>query len=80
LPAPVNTSTATSGDIAKQFPGLRYAFPRPPGYNAGQSWFLPECGAGPEALDASKDPEATHFSPFSVPRLRTILSAAGSPR
>jgi phospholipid/cholesterol/gamma-HCH transport system substrate-binding protein len=57
-PAPFNAIEANSGEIAKAFPGLRYAFPRPPGYNAGQPWFLPECGAGPEALDPSKDPEA----------------------
>ncbi|EHN10676.1 MCE-family protein [Patulibacter medicamentivorans] len=34
-----------------------YAMPRPPGLDAGQPWFLPECGAGPDALDPSKDPE-----------------------
>jgi phospholipid/cholesterol/gamma-HCH transport system substrate-binding protein len=57
-PAPYNAITKDSGELAKEFPGLRYAFPRPPGYNAGQPWFLPECGAGPEALDPSQDPEA----------------------
>ena len=36
---------------------LFYAMPRPPGLNAGQPWFLPQCGAGPESLDPSKDPE-----------------------
>lgn len=36
---------------------LGYAMPRPPGYNSGDTWFLPECGAGPDALDPSKDPE-----------------------
>ena len=36
---------------------LNYAFPRPPGLNAGKPWFQPQCGAGPESLDASKDPE-----------------------
>jgi ABC-type transporter Mla subunit MlaD len=75
VPAPVNATSQTSADIAKAFPGLRYAFPRPPGYDAGQSWFLPQCGAGTDSLDPSKDPEATHFSPFSVPKLRTILTA-----
>jgi ABC-type transporter Mla subunit MlaD len=78
VPAPMNATSQTSADIAKAFPGLRYAFPRPPGYNAGQIWFLPECGAGPDALNPAKDPESTHFSPFSVPRLRTILTADGS--
>ena len=36
---------------------LKYAMPRPPGLNAGDPWFQPECGAGPESLDVSKDPE-----------------------
>jgi virulence factor Mce-like protein len=36
---------------------LNYAMPRPPGLNAGKPWFQPQCGAGPESLDASKDPE-----------------------
>jgi len=36
---------------------LSYAMPRPPGLNAGKPWFLPECGAGPDSVDASKDPE-----------------------
>lgn len=35
-----------------------YAFPRPPGYNAGQPMMMPECGITKDALDASKDPEA----------------------
>jgi ABC-type transporter Mla subunit MlaD len=50
---PYDSATAT-----KLFPGLQYAFPRPPGLAAGQPWFLPECGAGREALDPSQDPEA----------------------
>lgn len=42
---------------------LFYAMPRPPGLNAsqgigsGRPTFLPQCGAGPESLDPSKDPE-----------------------
>jgi virulence factor Mce-like protein len=36
---------------------LNYAMPRPPGLNAGHPWFQPQCGAGPDSLDASKDPE-----------------------
>ena len=39
--------------------GIKYAMPRPPGLNVGQPWLLPECGAGADALDASKDPEAS---------------------
>lgn len=37
--------------------GKKFALPRPPGLTAGQPWFLPECGAGPEALDPTKDRE-----------------------
>lgn len=36
---------------------LTYAMPRPPGLNAGKPWFIPECGYGRDAVDASKDPE-----------------------
>lgn len=53
-------NTATDPPAAQQAfdPNLDYAFIRPPGYNAGQPHFIPECGAGPEGLDARKDPEA----------------------
>jgi ABC-type transporter Mla subunit MlaD len=63
LPALTNAQMDTPAEAAKAFPGLRYAFPRPPGYNAGQPWFLPECGAGRDALDPSKDPEAHNVEP-----------------
>jgi ABC-type transporter Mla subunit MlaD len=63
LPAGHNAETINSGQAAQQFPGLRYGFPRPPGYNAGQPWYLPQCGAGPDALDPSKDPEARTYNP-----------------
>jgi ABC-type transporter Mla subunit MlaD len=62
LPAPYNAVTMNSGEASKLFPGLRYGFPRPPGYNAGQPWFLPQCGAGPGALDPTKDPEARSYN------------------
>lgn len=58
LAAPGNLMPYDSETATKLFPGLVYAFPRPPGLAAGQPWFLPECGAGPESLDPSKDPEA----------------------
>lgn len=42
-------------------PGLqtlvRDVFPRPPGQNAGQPWYLPECGVGEGVLSATNDPE-----------------------
>lgn len=63
LPFPGMASQQSSADIAKAYPGLTYGFPRPPGTQAGQPWFLPECGAGPDALDPSKDPEARTYKP-----------------
>jgi ABC-type transporter Mla subunit MlaD len=56
--APTNLEGKSTAEAVKAFPGLRYAFPRPPGLAAGQPWFLPQCGAGPDALDPTKDPEA----------------------
>jgi ABC-type transporter Mla subunit MlaD len=71
LPASSNASTETSGQAAAKFPGLRYGFPRPPGANAGQPWFLPQCGAGPDALNPAKDPEARPYNPLErMPNLR----------
>jgi virulence factor Mce-like protein len=47
----------TSEKFTKLLGALQtYAMIRPPGYNAGQPFFLPECGAGPDGIDASKDP------------------------
>ncbi len=47
----------TNGFIDSLGQGLTYAMPRPPGLNAGKPWLLPECGAGADALDPTKDPE-----------------------
>lgn len=58
LPAPMNSMTYTPAEAKRTFPQLRYGFPRPPGYNAGQPWFIDECGAGKDAIDPSKDQEA----------------------
>jgi phospholipid/cholesterol/gamma-HCH transport system substrate-binding protein len=38
-------------------PGLTYAFPRPPGMNEGQPYFVPQCGITPAALNPADDPE-----------------------
>jgi ABC-type transporter Mla subunit MlaD len=64
LPAGYNFDTSTPAQAAAEFPGLRYGFPRPPGYNAGQPWFLPQCGAGPDALNPADDPEAKADNPL----------------
>lgn len=64
IKAVLNASSFTSYPPTKtnEFLGtagvnLKYAMPRPPGLNAGKPWFLPECGAGPAAIDPTKDPE-----------------------
>jgi hypothetical protein len=37
--------------------------PAPPGYAAGQPWFLPQCNEGPSTLDANDDPENNASQP-----------------
>jgi virulence factor Mce-like protein len=51
--------TAPDSKTITQVLGSRmtYAMPRPPGLNAGHPWFQPQCGAGPDSLNSSKDPE-----------------------
>lgn len=56
-PIPIGTSDTAEQSIEPRKGRLSYAMPRPPGLNAGQPWLQPQCGAGPDALDASKDPE-----------------------
>ena len=56
-PVPPGTADNSEQAVAARTGRLFYAMPRPPGLNAGQTWFQPQCGAGPEALDPSKDPE-----------------------
>lgn len=54
LPGDARTPAALLRDL----PQTTYAFPRAPGLNAGQPWFLPSCGVGPETLDPTQDPES----------------------
>ena len=51
---PLNSAQMTSLPTG----GLHYAMPRPPGLNVGQPWFLPQCGAGRDALNPTDDPES----------------------
>lgn len=53
------TPDLATDEYTNLMPTVTYAMPRPPGLNAGKPWFLPECGAGPESLDPTKDPEDT---------------------
>lgn len=55
---PVSSTPVIDSEDQQKLTGQGYALVRPPGYNAGKPWFLPECGAGPDGLDASKDPES----------------------
>jgi len=56
-PYPAGTNLS-SQRVSTLVPGVQYAFPRPPGLNVGQAWLQPQCGAGAQALDAARDPEA----------------------
>lgn len=62
-----NETTVSSGTVSKLLPAgaLRMAFPRPPGQLVNKPWFQPQCGITEDALDISKDPEATGFDPMS---------------
>ncbi|MCW3011206.1 MAG: hypothetical protein JWO90_1610 [Solirubrobacterales bacterium] len=59
VPTAVNTNLSgySSAEAVKMFPGTTYGFPRPPGQAAGQPWFMPGCGVGPDTLDPTKDGE-----------------------
>jgi virulence factor Mce-like protein len=57
-PVMPGTSDTSAQAVANSHGALSYAFPRPPGLNAGQTWFQPQCGAGPDALNPKDDPEA----------------------
>jgi ABC-type transporter Mla subunit MlaD len=63
--APTNVQPQTTAQAASMFPGLRMGFPRPPGNAAGQPWFQPQCGAGPDSINPFKDREAR--APSSIP-------------
>jgi virulence factor Mce-like protein len=50
-------SLITTAQFA-QATGEQYAMPRPPGLNAGQPQFMPQCGYGQSALNPADDPES----------------------
>ncbi|HYF24280.1 MAG TPA: hypothetical protein VD931_00935, partial [Baekduia sp.] len=73
-PAFSNVSGYTAAQAARLFSGLEYGLPRPPGQVAGQPWFLPQCGAGPDAIDPQKDPEIRASAKvFDLPRLAPVV-------
>jgi ABC-type transporter Mla subunit MlaD len=57
VPATHNAQTYNSAQMKKLMPWVAYAYPPPPGYAAGQPWFLPQCNEGPSTLSAAADPE-----------------------
>ncbi|WP_354698887.1 hypothetical protein DSM112329_04585 [Paraconexibacter sp. AEG42_29] len=67
LPTPTNDVPQTPAQLKQTFPDLRYGFPRPPGYNAGQPWYIDECGAGKDAVDPSKDVEGAASFTNKIP-------------
>ena len=56
---PYAAGQPSSQALLEEAPGTTYAFPRPPGLDAGQAWLQPQCGAGQSALDATQDPEVS---------------------
>ena len=72
LPAGSNSTLYTPAFAVRNFPGVTYGFPRPPGELAGQPWFQPQCGVTKDALDPTKDREAQAFTQNQA--------AAGGPR
>jgi virulence factor Mce-like protein len=63
LPATFNDQTYDSAQMKKLLPWVSYVFPPPPGYAAGQPWFLPQCNEGPSTLNANDDPENNASEP-----------------
>jgi virulence factor Mce-like protein len=57
LPATFNDQVYNSAQMKQLLPWISYVFPPPPGFAAGQPWFLPQCNAGPSTLNANADPE-----------------------
>jgi phospholipid/cholesterol/gamma-HCH transport system substrate-binding protein len=63
VPAPANAMPYDSAQMQKLMPWISYVFPPPPGYAAGQPWFLPQCNEGPSTLSAAADPENNASAP-----------------
>jgi phospholipid/cholesterol/gamma-HCH transport system substrate-binding protein len=57
VPATYNDQIYNSAQMKKAFPWVAYAYPPPPGYAAGQPWFLAQCNEGTSSLNANDDPE-----------------------
>jgi phospholipid/cholesterol/gamma-HCH transport system substrate-binding protein len=66
VPAPTNAMPYDSAQMKQALPWVSYVFPPPPGYAAGQPWYLPQCNEGPSTLDAADDPE-NNAAPAELP-------------
>jgi virulence factor Mce-like protein len=76
IPASFNNQIYNSAQMEKVFPWISYVFPPPPGFAAGQPWFLSQCNEGPNTLNPNFDPEnnaslaqlpSASASPISLP-------------
>jgi ABC-type transporter Mla subunit MlaD len=76
IPATFNAQVYDSAQMKKLLPWISYVYPPPPGFAAGQSWFLSQCNEGPDTLNANDDPEnnggapelpAANATPISLP-------------
>jgi phospholipid/cholesterol/gamma-HCH transport system substrate-binding protein len=77
-PAPYNAVPYNSAQMKKLMPFISYVYPPPPGFAAGQPWFLPQCNEGASTLNANQDPE-NNASPPQLPAANaTPISLNGS--
>jgi ABC-type transporter Mla subunit MlaD len=58
LPALDNAENYNSGQLHKDYPSATYAYPPPPGYAAGQPWYISQCNEGTNTTNPDDDPEA----------------------
>jgi phospholipid/cholesterol/gamma-HCH transport system substrate-binding protein len=72
IPAGFNAEPYNSAQMEKLFPWVSYVFPPPPGFAAGQPWFLSQCNEGPNTLNPNFDPE-------NNPSLAELPSANATP-
>jgi virulence factor Mce-like protein len=76
IPATFNAQVYDSAQMKQLLPWVSYVYPPPPGWAAGQPWFLPQCNEGPSTLNAADDSEnngklpelpAANATPISLP-------------
>jgi hypothetical protein len=80
VPAPTNAMPYDSAQMKQALPWVSYVFPPPPGYAAGQPWFLPQCNEGPSTLNADDDPENDETAAELPAANATPITESGSAR